>query len=134
MSRFFSSKMPQGGKRYLRDSELGSIAPLGIGFAVISVALVFVILASSSLYIFQKRLKNYSEGVALYVATTGDSAHNYLLRVGAHKFKDVRVSTVLLSDGLTEQATTCASWDFPILIWMSNGSRQICAQASARLE
>lgn len=122
------------GKRYLRFSDQGSIAPLGIGFAAISLTLVFVILASSSLYIFQKRLKNYSEGLALYVAATGDSAQNYLLRVGAEEFKDFKVRTSLLSDDQTVQATSCARWDFPISIWKSNGSRQICGQAAARLE
>ena len=122
------------GKRYLRQPDQGSIAPLGIGFAAISLTLVFVILASSSLYIFQKRLKNYSEGVALYVAATGDSAQSYLLRVGAEEFIDFKVQTSLLSDDQTVQATSCARWDFPISIWISNGSRQICAQAAARLE
>ncbi len=115
-------------------SEHGSIAPLGMGLAFISLTLVFVILASSSLFIFQKRLKNYSEGVALYVAESGDSAQGYLLRVGAQKFRDMQVSTRLHLDGVTVQAKSCAKWDFPIPIVIANGSRQICAQAAARLE
>jgi hypothetical protein len=84
--------------------------------------------------VFQKRLKNYSESVALYVAASGVPAENFLLRVGPQKFEDIRVSTRLLSDGVTVQATTCARWDFPVPILINKGASEICAQAAARYE
>lgn len=130
----YSTKVSLTGKTTRDNSEHGSIAPLGIGFAFISLTLVFVILASSSLFIFQKRLQNYSESVALYVAQSGDSAQSYVLRVGAQKFRDIQVSTRLHADGVTVQAKSCARWDFPLPILIANGSGQICAQAAARLE
>lgn len=117
-----------------RNSDQGSIAPLGLGFAAISLTLVFVLLAASSLFIFQKRLKNFSEGVAVYVAQSGESAQSYLQRVGTHRFKNVQVVSSLNSDGVTVQAKTCAQWDFPVPLLITKGSGQICAQAAARLE
>jgi hypothetical protein len=118
----------------LKHSDRGSIAPLGIGLAIFSLTLIFVILASSSLFIFQKRLKNYSEGIALYVAETGESAQAYLDRVGAQNFQNLKVSSRFHPDGLTVQANSCARWTFPVPTLITSGSGEICAQASARLE
>jgi hypothetical protein len=134
MNRYFSSKLSFLRRDDERDLDRGSIAPLGIGFAVISLTLVFVFLASSSLYIFQKRLRNYSEGLALYVAESGDSAQNYLFRVGNQEFQKIELRTRLLADGVTVQATTCARWESPVPIVIAHNSRQICANAQSRIE
>lgn len=120
-------------KKKMTDDD-GSMAPLGIGFALISLTLVFSILAAGSLFVFQKRLKNYSESVALYVAESGATAQEFLDRAGPQKFKDFRVSSTIHQDALTVEATSCASWDFAIPILFPTGPREICAQASARLE
>jgi hypothetical protein len=134
MSRYFSSKLSFLRRDDQRDLDRGSIAPLGIGFAVISLTLVFVLLASSSLYIFQKRLRNYSEGLALYVAESGDSAQNYLFRVGDQEFQNIELRTRLLADGVTVQATTCARWESPVPIVIAHNSGEICANAQSRFE
>ena len=134
MSRYFSSKLSFLRRDDQRDLDRGSIAPLGIGFAVISLTLVFVLLASSSLYIFQKRLRNYSEGLALYVAESSDSAQSYLIRVGDQEFQNIELRTRLLADGVTVQATTCARWESPVPIVIAHNSGQICANAQSRIE
>ena len=54
----------------LRDSdsnERGSLAPLGIGLAMLSLALVLAVLAAGSLYLTERRLTTVAESTAIAV-------------------------------------------------------------------
>lgn len=49
------------------SSERGSLAPLGIGLAMISLALVLAILSAGSLYLTERRLTTVAESTAIAV-------------------------------------------------------------------
>jgi hypothetical protein len=54
----------------VRDSdsnESGSLAPLGIGLAMLSLTLVLAILAAGSLYLTERRLTTVAESTAIAV-------------------------------------------------------------------
>jgi hypothetical protein len=48
-------------------NEKGSLAPLGIGLAMLSLSVVLVILASGSLYLTERRLTTVAESTAIAV-------------------------------------------------------------------
>lgn len=49
------------------DNERGSLAPLGIGLAMLSLTLVLAILSSGSLYLTERRLTTVAESTAIAV-------------------------------------------------------------------
>lgn len=116
------------------DCERGSIAPLGLGLFLVSATLLVTIAVASSLFTFQKRLTNLAESAALYVASTGQTAAEYLRLAGSSKFIQVRAVDRQLSDGLTVQVMACARWDAPLDVFASFTSREICSYANARIE
>ena len=49
------------------DSQQGSLAPLGIGLAILSLTAVLSILAAGSLYLTERRLTTVAESTAIAV-------------------------------------------------------------------
>ena len=60
------------------QSDNGSIAPLATGLIVLSLGLVLAVSAATSMFILQKRLTNFSESGALFIAETGESKFDFL--------------------------------------------------------
>lgn len=120
----------------MRDlfTERGSIAPLGIGLFFISATLLVAISAAGSLFVFQKRLTNFAESGALFVASTDQSIEQYLEVANFDQFTSLKASDRRLPDGKTVQVTACASWVAPMDILIKFSSREICSYANARAE
>ena len=53
--------------RDFEPGESGSLAPLGIGLATLSLALVLLILSAASLYLIERRLTTVAESTAISV-------------------------------------------------------------------
>lgn len=114
------------------SADRGSLAPLGVGLFALTMALIFVISSASSLFIFQKRLTNYSESAALYVAATGEDPQSFAVDYGVSGFKNLIVKAGNSEDGLTAEVSVCALWSAPIYLVGSIVEKQVCSHASAR--
>ncbi len=116
------------------QSDNGSIAPLAIGLVVLSVGLVLAVSAATSMFILQKRLTNFSESGALFIAETAQSKFDFLTLVGDSKFEALSTFAEVGSDSKTVHFKSCAIWRAPIAIIGQISSAQVCSHASARAE
>jgi hypothetical protein len=128
----------------LRDSDLnqqGSLAPLGIGLAMLSLTSVLAILASGSLYLTERRLTTVAEStaIAVLIDAKGDLsqaltplARRWLelapLR-GLHQVELVEASS---ADLRTVRVRLCSS-SMPIFAnYMFSEIGRVCSEALAR--
>lgn len=114
--------------------DRGSMAPLGIGLGLLSLLTVLVVLAAGSLFVFQKRLTNFSESAVLYVASGAGTAKDFALSVWQLTAENLSVKDELLSDGRTYRVTSCADWLNPLPISILPISFSVCSHAQARAE
>ena len=117
----------------ISDSR-GSIAPLGIGLFFFSISLVAIVTASSSMFIFQKRLTNLAETAALYVAETNQSVGDFIKLIEYSRSSNLKATSKYLSDGVTVEVTVCDDWSPLIGNYLDLSVTQICSHAAARLE
>jgi hypothetical protein len=116
-------------------SEAGSIAPLGIGLILLSVAMMLTILSSASLFIFQKRLTTIAESAALFaVAKNNEDAGSveFLSKTRESGFINLSLKNLLLPDHQTIEVQACAIWQPPVISFSELTSREVCSRASAR--
>ena len=116
------------------EDEVGSIAPLALGLFSICLSLVLTIISACSLFIFQKRLTNYSESVAIYVKTTGEPVSKFVNSAGTNRFVQLDVEARILHDGLTVEARACALWRSPVALVGIASESMVCSRAAARSE
>lgn len=118
--------------RLLLRDQRGSIAPLGIGLFIFSIAFSFTLISASSMFIFQKRLTTFAESTAIFVASGQGDSVNFLEQVGVPKFEQLRVSDNLAADSVTVVVSVCALWRPPIVTVDEFTKREVCSHASAR--
>lgn len=117
------------------DKDDGQILPLAIGYSVVALAVIFLCVAISSLYLTEKRLYALADSTALAAAdsfrpdVTGGpkvvltdrgvrrSAREYLTRVHASAgFDDLRLGGATGSpDGRNARVTLAATWHPPLV-------------------
>lgn len=119
--------------------EGGSIAPLGIGLIIFSMAMMLSIVSATSLFIFQKRLTNLAESAALHAVQTGETAAEFVRQVGEGNFQNLRISNSTLQDGLTTEVRACALWrsifeNGAPAMFGDVGAVEICSHAAARAQ
>lgn len=114
------------------SDETGSIAPLGIGLFLFSLIFSFSTVGATSLFIFQKRLTNVAESIALYVASGNGESTDFLDSVGKLNFEDLRVANSIAADQVTTVVKVCANWRPPIVTLGEFSKIQICSTGSAR--
>ncbi|WP_296631374.1 hypothetical protein [Rhodoluna sp.] len=117
----------------LFSNERGSVAPLAVGLALISLATVIAVSMASTLFVFQKRLTNLAESAAL-AAASGESAQAFVSEIQPTGFVGLQVEETLATDEKTVQVRVCATWQSPIQILKVFKTTQICSHASARQE
>jgi hypothetical protein len=117
----------------LLTEQRGSIAPLGIGFFILSMSMMLIVINSASLFIFQKRLTNIAEADALFIAGDGDTSADYLISLETGSFERLRIGDEMLSDGKTVEVEACARWN-PIFAIRGIAAFDVCSHASARSE
>ncbi|PJJ71405.1 putative Flp pilus-assembly TadE/G-like protein [Diaminobutyricimonas aerilata] len=123
--------------RRLRDDESGSILPLTIFFGALSLALIVVVVAATSLYLERKRLYTVADGAALAGAEAFDldavtvtpegpraelrprdvaaAVDDYLADAGTGRLDEVVVERATTTDGRSATVELSASWRPPVL-------------------
>ncbi|HTN54607.1 MAG TPA: pilus assembly protein TadG-related protein [Microbacterium sp.] len=122
--------MPVRRLRDLADDEDGSILPLILGYMLLAVAVIFVCVCATDLYIAQKRLDSLADAAALAGAdgftleVAGDGVHAELTDDGVRDQADAVVAAVaqdarLVSagtpDSVSARVTVASSWHPPLL-------------------
>jgi hypothetical protein len=127
--------------RGFKSSELGSLAPLGIGLALICLSTVLAILASGSLYLTERRLTAVAESTALAVLADAREnlsqpltplAQRYLADhklVGLHQVGLVDAVSIDLA---TVRVKLCSSWVPIFRNYMFPEIGRVCSEALAR--
>jgi hypothetical protein len=127
--------------RECRSSERGSMAPLGIGLALLSLMTTLVILAAGSLYLSERRLSSVAESTALYALSKSDVISNQSLPRFAGEFLDMhplkglqQVSLIEASslDGFTVRVRLCSLWRPLFDSYMFSDVGMICSEGLAR--
>ena len=116
----------------VRLDESGSIAPLGIGFLLITATLMLTITTASSLFVFQKRLTTYAEADALYIASTGSESSDFIRLAGVNKFEGLKLTNLTSPDGRTVNVIACARWRPFAYTPAGIGETEVCSHAAAR--
>ncbi len=120
---------PAGAKR----NELGSIAPLAIGLALLSLAAILTTVAASSLFLYQKRLLTLAEATALFSVSTGQPAQSFLSELTNNKLNQITVAKEQIIDGRTLEVRLCAQWVSPFALVGLPLTQIICAEGRSRL-
>jgi hypothetical protein len=124
-----------------RGREQGSLAPLGIGLAMVSLATVLAILAAGSLYLTERRLTGVAESAALSVLVEADGdlsqdlsvlAGSYLRKLplrGLHQVSLVEASSL---DMKTVRIRLCSLWRPIFENYMFSEIGKVCSEGLAR--
>ena len=109
-------------------NEDGSISPLLIGLAAISLAVLLTVTSALSLYVQQRRLTTQAESIAL--AEVNNSSSSLLTAAGTER-------KISVTDGETVEVRLCAAWQSPVPLgaWLNKAVRPtlVCGSAKARL-
>lgn len=127
--------------RNSEDGEMGSLAPLGIGLATLSLALVLAVLASASLYLTERRLTSVAEATAISVLIDAKGDLAQPLAVFASKWlqlqslpglDQVQLMEVVSVDQRTVRVRLCSA-SMPIFEnYMFSEMGRVCSEALAR--
>lgn len=107
-------------------SENGSIAPLLVGVAALSLSMCLVLSSALSLFVFQRRLTTIAESLALAEQLHANYPESPL---------SLQSKTITQLDGQTTQVKVCANWKAPLQVAILNGrlNQLVCSSAAARL-
>lgn len=115
--------------RELADDEDGSILPLILGYVLLAIAVLFVCVCATDLYIAQKRLDSLADAAALagadgFTLEAQDGAvHAELTDEGVREQADAVVAAVSTEavvtaagtpDGVSARVTVAAPWHPPL--------------------
>jgi hypothetical protein len=122
-------------------SEDGSLAPLGIGLAMLSLAAVLAILASGSLFLTERRLTTVAESTAIAVLIDARGnllqplapiAFTWLEQQPLEGLDKVQLMEVSSIDQRTVKVRLC-SYSMPLFVnYMFSEIGRVCSEASAR--
>lgn len=112
--------------------QRGSIAPLGIGLFIFSVAFSLTVVSAASIFLFQKRLTTLAESTAVFVASGQGESVNFLEKVGKQQFEELRLWNSFAPDQSTVIVSACALWRAPVVTVDIFAKTQVCSRASAR--
>lgn len=115
-----------------QSRESGSIAPLGIGLAILSMCAILVFTSVSSLFVLQRRLTTLAEFAALSGARYGLSASDFLQESGANGMTGLRVAKDEVIDRLTHEVSICGIWNLSLLGVFELPPTEICGYGAAR--
>ena len=116
-----------------RLTDRGSIAPLAIGMALLSLAAILTTVAASSLFLFQKRLLTLAEATALFAVSTSEPARAFLSQVTDTKLGAITVAREQIIDGQTVEVRLCSQWVSPFALVGLPLTQIVCAEARSRL-
>lgn len=133
-------------RRIRRGDDSGSTLPLLLGYVVLALAVVYVCVCATDLYIAQKRLDSVADAAALAGADgftieidgAGIRAHltDDAVRAQAQAVVDVLGTATLVDagapDGASSRVTVSASWAPPLLSEFVPAGVRLQATATSR--
>lgn len=123
------------------DSQQGSLAPLGIGLAILSLTAVLAILSSGSLYLTERRLTTVAESTAIAVLIDANGnlsqplsplARTWLEQQPLHGLYQVELMEALSVDHKTVRVRLCSSSRPIFANYMFSEIGRVCSEALAR--
>ena len=127
--------------RESRSGEQGSMAPLGMGLALLSLTTTLVILAAGSFYLSERRLTSVAESTALYALSQSDVLSNQNLPRFAGEFlemhplkglQQVSIIEATTQDGFTARVRLCSLWRPIFEVYIFSEVGMICSEGLAR--
>ena len=124
-----------------RASEQGSLAPLGIGLAMVSLATVLAIVGSGSLYITERRLTGVAESAALSVLMESGGnlnqnlvsmASRYLSEIPLEGLYQVTLVEASSADLRTVRIRLCSVWQPIFENYIFSEIGRVCSEGLAR--
>ena len=112
--------------------DKGSVAPLGLGLAMLSLAATLTFSAAGSLYIFQNRLTTMAEEAAVFEAASAGDANDYLALESSDLSKQITVAKDENLDGVTTEVKLCAIWSWPLAFIDFLADQTVCGYGAAR--
>ena len=123
------------------NNEQGSLAPLGIGIAMLSLATVLAVLASASLYVTDRRLTNVAESTAITVLIDAKGnlsqslsplARRWLEQQPLRGLDQVELIEVSSVDQRTVRVKLCSSSKELFVNYIFSEIGRVCSEALAR--
>jgi hypothetical protein len=121
---------------------LGSIAPLGIGLAMLSLVTVLVILSAGSLFLTERRLTTVAESTALSVIARSQGQLNSALNIYAAEFlsqhpltglSKVELIEAVSPEGKTVRVRICSIWQPLFISYIFSETGRVCSEGLARV-
>ena len=123
------------------DKQQGSLAPLGIGLAILSLTAVLSILAAGSLYLTERRLTTVAESTAIAVLIDAKGnlsqslvpfARNWLEQQELRGLHQVELMEASSSDQRTVRVRLCSSSRPIFQNYIFSEIGRVCSEALAR--
>ena len=123
------------------NNEQGSLAPLGIGIAMLSLATVLAVLASASLYLTERRLTTVAESTAISVLIDAKGnlsqslspfARSWLEQQPLRGLDQVELIEVSSVDQQTVRVRLCSSSKELFVNYIFSEIGRVCSEALAR--
>jgi hypothetical protein len=112
--------------------DKGSVAPLGLGLALLSLVATLTFSAAGSLYIFQNRLATMAEEAAVFEGSLAGDANDYLAIEGSELSQQIYVAKDENLDGVTTEVKFCAIWRWPLAFIDFLDDQTVCGYGAAR--
>ena len=129
--------------------ETGSVAPLGIGLAVIAVFAVLATVVSSSAFLFQRRLGSFVDATTIASAQklfTGAERIHSQVEIRARVMQlaatlrpesdfaqiDFWLVDAAIDDGQTLTTRFCSRWASPLTVPLLRNEQTVCVDSAAR--
>ena len=123
------------------NNEQGSLAPLGIGIAMLSLTTVLAVLASASLYVTERRLTTVAESTAISVLIDAKGnlsqslsplARRWLEQQPLRGLDQVELIEVSSVDQRTVRVRLCSSSKELFVNYIFSEIGRVCSEALAR--
>jgi hypothetical protein len=124
-----------------KSLEQGSLAPLGLGFALVSLATVLAVVASGSVYLTERRLTSVAESTSLAVLMAADGdldrdlsllARQYLSELPLVGLYQVDLIEASSPDSKTVRIRLCSNWQPIFENYMFSEIGRVCSEGLAR--
>jgi hypothetical protein len=124
-----------------RSGEQGSLAPLGIGLALLSLSTVLAVIASGSLYLTERRLTGVAESTALSVLieAKGNLSQNLSsiarIHLSQHPLRGLQQVSLVeasSSDLKTVKIRLCSVWQPIFETYIFSEIGMVCSEGLAR--
>lgn len=117
-------------------NDRGTVAPLAIGLATISLATILTLASATSAFVFENRVQKLADSLSLRLKSLNDisqiTAQAQLQSLSSDNFAVAQISKLQMADGATVELELCANWKNPLTVISIPTTRRVCSKAAAR--